>query len=392
MSSPDVGLKASSSAAPESVLSNIAGVLHQLNLNIVIGGSILLVRRILVGVLSAARAVGGLLWALMSVPLAVVWRLWCVVAVSPVLWCWKVFVVFFETVVTPIFCFAMIAGMVGAIGGLIVGGCALVVQTLIPVKRPEKPSKKRVVDSSLASHLSPLNAHINIREVPGDLFNAALLSHSSSDGMSLRHRRSPSLTLKADVLATTTTTAAASAAANGGKSNAVFNRAWDKNAASETKSRASSTASISSLLSCSSATSPSLATSPAVEPSANNGKSGLFQQASPTAADYTMRNYMPTIPRDQILSYEDSDGYFDYSPPISTKSRSPELQCHSKQEYVLHSRRTDYVPSASISSASSFATIAEADEESLSTSCGTRSSNIPASSSRTTVTAGSALQ
>lgn len=66
-------------------------------------------------------------------PVSLVLRVFAIITISPIAWFYRLFVKTFETVITPIFTFAALAGFIGALGGLIVGGLALFVQWLIPI-------------------------------------------------------------------------------------------------------------------------------------------------------------------------------------------------------------------------------------------------------------------
>lgn len=58
------------------------------------------------------------------------------VFVHPVQWMWTVFLHLFENVVKPLLYFAICAVIVGSLGGVLIGGSFLLIQQMLPSKKP----------------------------------------------------------------------------------------------------------------------------------------------------------------------------------------------------------------------------------------------------------------
>lgn len=71
----------------------------------------------------------GTLLKVMFLPLQLVF-------VQPVQWMWTVFLHFFENVVKPLLYFAICAMIVGSLGGVLIGGSFLLIQQMLPSKKP----------------------------------------------------------------------------------------------------------------------------------------------------------------------------------------------------------------------------------------------------------------
>lgn len=79
--------------------------------------------------LAHAHYIIGTLLKLVVLPLQLVF-------VHPVQWMWTVFLHFFENIVKPLLYFAICAMLVGSLGGVLIGGSFLLIQQLLPSKKP----------------------------------------------------------------------------------------------------------------------------------------------------------------------------------------------------------------------------------------------------------------